>query len=112
MIRPFAPGQRWQHDLHGGGYLYFRSSTRMNPATGRPARTLDLANIHFPEEMRGHGLFTAILVGLENGAEVFGYDALYIELVHNTRLAKFFARRPGYINVAKEYPPCFLFPIG
>ncbi len=82
--------------------VYMRHSKRFNDEKWYSC--IDVANVGMHPDYRGNGLFTDFMTGLET--EPLN---LYIEMVHNERLAAWFQRRKGYVRIGHDGDvPCFL----
>jgi GNAT superfamily N-acetyltransferase len=66
--------------------------------------TLDIARVHVQRRLRGRGRFTALLSGLVEHAQA---DAVYVENVHNERLAAHLHRDGWHIHQPGHVPPSF-----
>ena len=69
-----------------------------------PVVTLDIARVHVQPRLRGRGRFTALLSGLVARVQL---DAVYIENVHNERLAAHLSRNGWHIHQPWHEPPSF-----
>ena len=70
--------------------LFVRKSVRQNPKCHGLIRCFDIANVQC--EDRGVGHFSELFANLEELSE-FGFNAIYIEQVLNSRFAEYFRKK-------------------
>lgn len=69
-------------------------------------RTLEIASVEVEPRHRGQFLFTQFLHGVEILAHAYQFNAVYVECVHNERLAHYLMRWQ-YELADDLYPPNF-----
>lgn len=106
-VRPFLESGRRNETLMGPkrSEIYVRRALRkLHP--GEPVATcFDVARISLHHDLRGLGLFTKWLAEAEAVvATLVHVDALYVELIHNERLAAFLGRCGYTVSPLSQEP--------
>jgi hypothetical protein len=83
--------------------VYARRATCRTLA-GCPVVTLDIASVRVKERLRGRGHFTEMLTQLVATARV---DAIFVENVHNERLAARLVRDQWFVYNPEYFAPSF-----
>lgn len=93
-------GQRNAHTYQDGVVAYVRSSRRIVPGSDEVVPCFDIANVR--SDVEGRGDFTRWLDNVIKLVEDSKkYSALYVEIVHADRFARFFEKR-GWISARRE----------
>lgn len=98
-------GRRSDYTWQDGVVAYVRSSRRKPPGFSDFVPCFDIANVE--SDVKGRGDFTRWLDNVIKLVEDSKkYSALYVEIVHADRFARFFEKR-GWISARKEYEKSF-----